>query len=119
MNKTLSDNINEIINDINSHRGDWDAQYLAEKRIELSTWLANLNEKIAEFEHQYYVVCQMAIDKDPSLSFAKAQNMAKAGDEYLKLRKAQGLEKAVVEMVRSINRFIRLKENEQELSRTN
>lgn len=110
-NKRVGDYINEILNDINQSRTNWDAQMLAEKRIELVSWLGNLTEKIAEFEHQYYTVISLAME-DPKMTHAKAQSKARAGDEYLRLRKAQGLEKAVIEMIRSINRYIKIKEDE-------
>lgn len=107
---TVQEQINNLIQEIWERKESWDAQWLAEKRIELVAWLPNLNDKIAEFEHEYFSVLQLALATEPV--FARAQAKCKAGDEYKRLKQAQGLERSVIEMIRSINKFIKIKEAE-------
>ena len=117
MSKTISELIWEVINEISAKKGNFDPATLAEQLIILSTLYANLTEKIAEFENQYNGVIGMAIDAFPDKPQNRIENEAKRGSEYYNLKKAQALERAVIQIIRSSNKFIRIKEREQEASK--
>ena len=117
MEKTITELIWDVINDISANKGKYDPVTLSEQLITLSTLYANLTEKIAEFENQYHGVVGMALDKDPKMPYNKIEKEAKRGNEYYRLRKAEALEKAVIQIIRSSNKFIRLKEQEQQITK--
>jgi hypothetical protein len=117
MEKTISTMIWEVINDISSNKGNYDPATLSSQLITLSTLYANLTEKIAEFEYQYQGVVGLALDKDPDKPYNKIENECKRSEEHYRLKKAQALEKAVIQIIRSTNKFIRIKENEQSVAR--
>ena len=117
MEKTITETIWESINEIEKKKENYDPAYLSEKLVDLSALYANLTQHIAELESQYFKVLNMAMEKDEKISSARAKIMANAGDEYLKFRKAQMLEKALIEEIRSIKLYIRVRQNEFEGSR--
>jgi hypothetical protein len=106
-----------VINDIQSHKDSYDPVTLSEQIITLSTLYANLTKQIADFENQYHGVIGLALDKDPDKPYNKIEKEAKRGEEYYKLRKAEALEKSVIQIIRSANKYIRLKEQEQQISK--
>ena len=112
MEKTITETIWESINEIEAKKENYNPAYLSEKLIDISALYANLTQHIAELENQYFKVLNMAMEKEDKMSSVKAKIMANAGDEYLKFRKAQMLEKALIEEIRSIKIYIRIRQNE-------
>jgi len=110
---TISELIWSEIDNINSQKDSWDAGYLAEKLIILSSYHANLTSHLAEMENRYHKALQLALESYPNLPYNKLESKVKAGDEYLKYKKAVNLEKSVVELTRSLKKFINIKTNEQ------
>jgi hypothetical protein len=113
---TISDLIYAEINLINQTKEKWDAGYLSERLLSLSILYSNLTLHIAEMESAYYGVLRLALDKEDKISVSKAEIYARSGEEYAQLRKAQNLEKAVIETIRSLKKYIRVKEQEREAS---
>lgn len=111
-NKNITELVWESINEIEAKKDNYDPAYLSEKLVDLSALYANLTQHIADLESQYFKVLNMAMEKDDKISAARAKVMANAGDEYLKFRKAQMLEKSLIEEIRSIKIYIKIRQNE-------
>lgn len=116
MDKKISDLIWDELNEINSKKDELDAFWLSEKLVNLSVLYGNLTQHIAEAENAYHKLLQLTLDTYPDIKFNRAESICKASDEYLKYRKALALEKSVVETIRSIKKFIRLREQDQQQS---
>jgi len=111
-NKSISQLIWDEINDIHASKEKWDASYLTEKLVILSTLYANLTKHIADLENAYNKLFYIIIQEEEKVT--RAEIKAKAGDEYHRLRKAQMLEKALIEEIRSIKKYVKVKEHESE-----
>lgn len=116
MSETISQLIWNELNEIHKDKGNYDPALIAEKLVNLSVLYANLTEKIAEFESQYIALVGMAQEKDPDRPYAKVEAEAKNTQEYFRLRKAQALEKALVECIRSLKKYLKVKEGELQSS---
>lgn len=113
---TLSEIIWEKINEVRNSKAQWSPEYLSEVLVDMSVLHASLTEKVAEFENAYYKVLDLAMQKEEKLSVARAEISAKAGEEYLTYKKAFNLEKSLVECIRSIKKFIKVRGEEKEVS---
>ena len=113
---TIRELINTELDEINSKKNDLDAFWLSEKLIRLSVLYGNLTGHIAEMESGYFKLLQLTLDTHPDIKFNRAESMCKASDEYLKYRQALALEKSVIETIRSIKRFIKLREQDEQVS---
>lgn len=116
MEKNIRELINAELDEINSKKNDLDAFWLSEKLVNLSVLYGNLTSHIADMESGYHKLLQMTLEAKPDIKFNRAESICKASEEYLKYKQALALEKAVVETVRSIKKFIRLREEEQRQS---
>lgn len=114
--KNIKDFIWKEINQIQSEKENYDPVILAEHLITLSALYGNLTQHIADLEHQYQCVLKLAIDQDPEKPYSKIESLAKSGDEYYKLKQAQGMEKTLIETIRSIKKYIAIKQHEYETS---
>lgn len=114
--KTITNLINEEINDINSHKDNYDPAYLSEKLITLSVLYSNLTSHLADMDSAYYKLLQLTLDTYPNEKYNRIEAKVRASEEWLKLKKAQGLEKSLIECIRSIKKYIKIKTNEQESS---
>jgi len=100
-------------NEINSKKDELDAFWLSEKLVNLSVLYGNLTSHIADMESNYYKLLQKTLEEKPDIKFNRAESICKASKEYLKYRKALALEKSVIETIRSIKKFIKLREEDQ------
>lgn len=107
-----------IWNEINNIRksGD-DAQSLARLVVNLSSLYANLTDRIADFETAYCLKLAEIEKNNQEKPYNKIEMESKILLEYQQLRKAQALEKAVIQIIRSSNRLIDLKEKEMHLAK--
>lgn len=112
--ENISDLIWNEINEIHEQKEKWDAGFLSEKLVIISTLYANLTKHIADLENAYHKLLYATMQGEEKIT--RAEITAKAGDEYYRLRKAQLLEKALIEEIRSIKKYIRVKEQEFEAS---
>ena len=115
--KTIQKMIWEELNEIHKNKGNYDPSLCAEKLVNLSILYANLTEKIADFEYIYNGIIQLASDKDKERPYAKIEAEAKGSQEYYTLRKAQALEKALIECIRSLKKYLKVKTGEVESSK--
>lgn len=113
---TIQDLIWEELNKINSNKDKLDAFWLSEKLVNLSVLYGNLTSHIADMESNYHKLLQLTLETQPDIKFNRAESICKASDEYLKYRKALALEKATVETIRSIKKFIKLREEDKQFS---
>lgn len=109
----ITDLIWSQINEVNENKDNWDAGYLAEKLILLSSYHANLTSHLAEMENLYHKELQLALETYPDMPFNKLESKVRAGEPYLKYKKAVNLEKSLTEFLRSIKRYIKIQTNEQ------
>ena len=105
-----------VINSIEKSKDNLDPVTLSEKIVELSCLYANLTSHIADKEHAYQQLLGAELDKDFERPTNKIEMIARRSNEYRDLKKAQSLEKAVVQIIRASNKFIRLRENERNIS---
>jgi hypothetical protein len=114
--KTIRELINEELDLINKSKDHLDAFWLSERLVNLSVLYGNLTSHIAEMESGYFKLLQLTLDTHPDIKFNRAESMCKASDEYLKYRQALALEKATVEVIRSCKKFIKLREQDEQVS---
>jgi tRNA G10 N-methylase Trm11 len=117
MTQTISQMIWSLINSIEASKNNYDPVTLSEKIIELSCLYANLTAHIADKENAYQQLLGKELDKDFERPTNKIEMFARRSDEYRDLKKAQALEKATVQIIRAANKFIRIKESEQSISK--
>jgi hypothetical protein len=117
MEKNIQQMIWEVVERINSQKGNLDPVLLSENLVELSILYGNLTQHIADLDNIYQSVIGLALDKDPSKPYNKIENECKRGDEYYKLKKALAMEKMIIQVIRASNKYLRLKEHEQEASK--
>lgn len=89
----------------------------AEKLVVLSTYYANLNKHIADLQDKFYRFHAMTMDLNPEMSAAKLKVIVQASDEYRRKNEAERLEKSLIEVIRSLKRYVRIKEGEWESSK--
>jgi hypothetical protein len=109
--------IESTTEDIKSGTDNYDAMTLSEQNVKLSRLYGNLTSEIARLEHDYDVLRKNKLDNDFDMPVNKLDIITKSTEEYYKLKNAQGVEKALIQLIRANNRLIRIKENEQSVSR--
>jgi len=112
MSQTISEMIFEVINEIRGNKEKWDGFYLSEKLVELTMLHSSLSSKIAEFQVAYNRLLDMALIEHPDWSAKRAEISAKAGDEFELLIKSIHLEKSLIEEIRSLKTYIKIRERE-------
>lgn len=115
--KTIQEMIWDCINAIQKNQSDQDPATLAQQVIQLSTLYANLTKQIADFEHAYQTRLGDLMDLSPTEPFNKIELAAKRFDEYHKLKTATALEKSCVQIIRAVNKYIKIRQNEEEVSK--
>lgn len=115
--KTIQEMIWEVINDISANQHRYDAEILSKKIVALSTLYGNLTEKIADFEHDYQVKLGIELDKNLDKPYNKVELEARRSDEYYRLKKAQALERAVIQIIRASNKYIKIKTDEHDVAK--
>lgn len=115
MEKTIQDLIWEGINTIRKNSDD--PHVLAKSVVNLSCLYANLTEKIVDFEQAYNVKLSWIQAQDMEKPYNKVEVESKITEEYHQLKKAQALEKSVIQTIRSSNRLIDLKEKEMTIAK--
>ena len=116
MSETISSMIWTEINEIQKMKDNFDAETLSEKLISLSVLYASLTSHITEMESDYYKEFTLILNAHPEWKTNRAEVEIKSSDTYKEYRKATNLEKALIEIIRSCKKFIKIKENEQEIS---
>jgi hypothetical protein len=114
--KNIQDLIWAELSAINENKDKLDAFWLSEKLVNLSVLYGNLTSHIADMESGYHKLLQLTLDSNPDIKFNRAESICKASEEYLRYRKALALEKSVIETIRSIKKFIKLREEDQKIS---
>ena len=89
-----------------------DPHSAAENLVKLSVEYASLVSKLAEAEVAYNRKMREYYEAHPELPANKVNIHAKGGELYGVLRRLQAKEKGMVEMIRSLKRFVRVKEEE-------
>ena len=93
-----------------------DPQSAAENLVKLSVEYASLVSRLAEAEVAYNHKMREYYEAHPELPANKINIHAKGGELYGVLRKLQAEEKGKLEIIRSVKRFVRLKEEEYKTS---
>ena len=117
MNETITEKIFAELDEIHKMKDNIEPSVLAEKLVILSTYYAHLTAHLAELERQYYKTLDLAFESEEKMTAAKAKIKAQAGDEYRKYLQAKNLALALVEQIRSIKIFIRVKQGDYEVSK--
>lgn len=91
------------------------ASEAAEILVELSSLMGNVTHAIEERQKSYFLKLR-AILEEEGMSVAKAEIIAKTSDEWSALEQARGLEKTIIEVTRSLKKFIQVKKDEEEVS---
>jgi uncharacterized protein involved in exopolysaccharide biosynthesis len=94
-----------------------DPALASQKLVELSVQYASLVSKLAEAEVAYNRKMREYYEAHPELPANKVNIHAKGGELYGVLRKLQAEEKGTLEIIRSLKKFVRIKEQEFETSR--
>lgn len=94
-----------------------DPHLAAEELVKLSVEYASLVSRLAEAEVQYNRRMREYYEAHPELPANKVNIHAKGGELYGVLRKLQAEEKGTLEIIRSLKKFVRIKEQEWETSR--
>jgi hypothetical protein len=115
--QTISQMIWSLINSIEASKNNYDAVTLSEHIINLSCLYANLTAHIADKENAYQRKLGEELDKNKDIPYNKIELQVKRSQEYADLKKGMALEKSVVAIIRAGNKYIRIKENEQSVSR--
>jgi len=114
---TIRDIIYKEIDEVNKEKDQFDPVLCAEKLVVLSTYYANLNKHIADLQDKFYRFHAMTMDLNPEMSAAKLKVIVQASDEYQRKNEAERLEKSLIEVIRSLKKYVRIKEGEYEASR--
>jgi hypothetical protein len=112
----IEDLINDEINQIHKESDQWDAVLCAQHLVALSVYYSNLNRHLADLESAYHKFYKFTLDSFPEQSAAKLKIIIEASDEYERLNKARRLERSLVEIIRSLKRYTKAKENEYSAS---
>ena len=94
-----------------------DPHSAAEELVKLSVEYASLVSRLAEAEVAYNRKMREYYEDHPELPANKVNIHAKGGELYGVLRKLQAEEKGSLEIIRSLKKFVRIKEQEFETSR--
>lgn len=89
----------------------------SEELVKLSVEYASLVSRLAEAEVAYNRKMREYYEAHPELPANKINIHAKGGELYGVLRKLQAEEKGMLEIIRSLKKFVRIKEQEMETSR--
>ena len=109
--------INSLTEEIKQGTDNYDAVILSEQNVNLSRLYGNLTAEIARLEHDYDELRRKKLDDDFEMPVNKLDIITRSTDEHYKLKNAQGAEKALIQLIRANNRLIRIKENEQSISK--
>jgi len=115
--ETITEKIFAELEEIHKAKDNLDPSSLAERLVILSTYYANLTSHLADLESQYYKTLDLAMESEEKMTAAKAKIKAQAGEEYRKYLQAKNLALSLVEQIRSIKVFIRVKQGEWEASK--
>jgi hypothetical protein len=89
-----------------------DPALASQKLVELSVQYASLVSKVASAEVAYNQKLRKYLEDNPELPANKAMIHAKGGELWGVLRKLQADEKGLLETIRALKRFTRIKEDE-------
>ena len=115
---TIREEVFSIINDIKANQDKWDGHYLSDKLVELTTWYCSLSSHIAELQGKHATDLDLASSvmvNGKEISSARAKIKAQAMNTYAELLKALALEKSLVEQIRSLKIYIRVRSEEQRI----
>lgn len=88
---------------------------LLEKSVELSVWLASVNEYMADMDHIYRKQVGELIGTDPSLPVSKAEYLAQQAQEYKRYVRSKGLANSIEHAMTSLRRLAAQLAQEQNL----
>ena len=114
---TIREIIWNEIDEINKEKENLDPVLCSEKLVILSTYYANLNKHLADLQDKFYKFHAMTMDANPEMSAAKLNIIVKAGDEYQRMNEAEKLDRSLLQVIRSMNKYIKAKAGEFESSR--
>ena len=84
----------------------------SDKLIKLSALLGNVGNRLVERERKFaQIKIQYKID-NPKMPISKIEILASDTDEYQELREVKELQKSMVETIRSLKYFVRVREEE-------
>lgn len=87
----------------------------ADLLLKLTALMGNTNDEIREADHQYAEVLLHYLDTDEAANRAKIR--AETSTQYLRKREARDTRELVIEMVRSLKYYLKVKEEEMRLTR--
>jgi len=111
---TISEEIFKILNEIRGFKDLLDMNTASDKLNDLSVWHASLTSHIAKKQNDYNKKLDNLLEENPKWSVRRAEIKAKAGEEYFELDKAIKLEKSLIEGIRSLKIWIKVRTSESE-----
>jgi len=87
----------------------------AEILTKLAAIYGNVNDKILETDISYNKVLKVELERNEKAN--RAQIVAKTSDEYREMMEARNAEKGLLALIRSLNRFLKVKEDEKGTAR--
>ena len=109
--KSIRDSIRKILSDTWANN-DMQPMEASDKLIKLSAMLGNVGDAIVQYERSY---ARIKIDKmleDTKMPTSKVEILCQDTDQYQQLREAKELQRAMIEAIRSLKVFIRVREDE-------
>ena len=109
--------IRKKIDEINYNKELWSPGYLSEVCIELSSLHSSLTAEISQLENAYYRLEAAILLKGESAATAKI--LSRATPEYQAYHDVVMIERVLLEEIRSIKKYVSLRQNEYETSVNN
>ena len=87
----------------------------AELLNKLASIMGNINDRILETDIAYNSILKKALEENEKAN--RAVIVAKCSPEYKEMMEAKNTEKEAIYLIRSLNRFLRVKEDEARTTR--
>lgn len=108
------DQIKNLLKEIRENKALLDGHIASEKLVELSVLHASLTESIAYGQQKYSQYLDELLEANPKYSVARAKIKAETSDLYLQKNYLERLERSVLEEIRNLRRYIKIREGENE-----
>lgn len=113
MNTTLEE-IKNILAEIRENKNMMDGAIAMEKAILLSTYQANLVEEIAIAQQEYSQALDLLLEENEKMSVSRAKIKLESFDLYRELNKKTKMSAVVLEEIRSLRAFAKIRQGEYE-----
>ncbi len=112
---TIRENIKQILAKIDASQ-DLQRMEASDYLVKLSSLLGSLGEWLVVYEKNYIQQKINLMDEHPKMAMSKIEVLAQNCEEYTTLREAKQMEKAIMEVIRSLKYRIKVLNNEQEVA---